>query len=190
MIHIISINKKHFNFFLISLLISGLITLGLQILNNKKLSDNESECSEFIMIQTINKYNSDVLYNYYKLILEKEMIKLVQNNNQIFYKNDRIYFKSENCQKNIKFVLEHLSKIEKEIIIQLKLLINNLENKTFPIHDQVMIFDLEGLDLINVNLSGKVVSNKLVKTIIQFFTAVFLLNFAFYILTKVKFNLK
>ena len=53
-----------------------------------------------------------------------------------------------------------------------------------------MIFDLEGLDLINVNLSGKVVSNKLVKTIIQFFTAVFLLNFAFYILTKVKFNLK
>ena len=77
-------------------------------------------------------------------ILEKEMIKLVQNNNQMFYKNDRIYFKSENCQKNIKFVLEHLSKIEKEIIIQLKLLINNLENKTFPIHDQVMIFDLEG----------------------------------------------
>ena len=36
-----------------------------------------------------------------------------------------------------------LLKIEKEIIIQLKLLINNLENKTFPIHDQVMIFDLE-----------------------------------------------
>ena len=93
MIHIISINKKHFNFFLISLLISGLITLGLQILNNKKLTDNESECSKFIIIQTKNKYNSGVLYNYYKLILEKEMIKLVQNNNQMFYKNDRIYFK-------------------------------------------------------------------------------------------------
>ena len=40
MIHIISINKKHFNFFLISLLISGLITLGLQILNNKNFQIN------------------------------------------------------------------------------------------------------------------------------------------------------
>ena len=40
-------------------------------------------------------------------------------------------------------MLGHLSKIEEEIIIQLKLLINNLEQQSFPINDQVMIFDLK-----------------------------------------------
>ena len=92
MIHIISINKKHFQFFLISLLISGLITLGFQISNNKKYSAEASECTKFIIIETKNKYKSVVLYNYYKLILDKEMFKLVQNNNQIFYENNKISF--------------------------------------------------------------------------------------------------
>ena len=77
MIHIISINKKHFYFFLISLLISGLITFSFQSLDNK-LTTQETECSKFIIIETKNKYKSVVLFNYYKLILEKEMFKLAQ----------------------------------------------------------------------------------------------------------------
>ena len=97
--NIISINKKHFYFFLISLLISGLITFSFQILNNKKLSDNESECSEFIMIQTKNKYKSVVLFNYYKLILEKEMFKLAEKNDQISYKNNKIFLRKKIVKK-------------------------------------------------------------------------------------------
>ena len=118
------------------------------------------------------------------------MTKLVENNNQIFYENNKISFIGGNCEKNIKFMLGHLSKIEEEIIIQLKLLINNLEQQSFPINDQVMIFDLENLNLIKINIDARVVNNKLIKAYIQFFTALFLLNFAFYIITRVKFSLK
>ena len=189
MIHIISINKKHFYFFLISLLISGLITFSFQSLDNK-LTAQETECSKFIIIETKNKYKSVVLFNYYKLILEKEMFKLAEKNDQISYKNNKIFFKKENCEKNTEFMLENLLKIEKEIIVQLKLLIQNLQQESFPINDQVMIFDLKNLNLIKVNLDSRVVNQKAAKGYIQFFTALFLLNFAFYIVTRVKFNLK
>ena len=87
-------------------------------------------------------------------------------------------------------MLENLLKIEKEIIVQLKLLIQNLQQESFPINDQVMIFDLKNLNLIKVNLDSRVVNQKAAKGYIQFFTALFLLNFAFYIMTRVKFNLK
>ena len=118
------------------------------------------------------------------------MFKLAQNNDQISYKNNKIFFKKENCEKNTEFMLENLLKIEKEIIVQLKLLIQNLQQESFPINDQVMIFDLKNLNLIKVNLDSRVVNQKAAKGYIQFFTALFLLNFAFYIVTRVKFNLK
>ena len=52
-----------------------------------------------------------------------------------------------------------------------------------------MIFDLKNLNLIKVNLTVGLLIKKR-KRYIQFFTALFLLNFAFYIVTRVKFNLK
>ena len=54
MIHVISINKKNFYFFLLSLFISALITFFINIANNNKNTD-DLRCSKYFLIEIENK---------------------------------------------------------------------------------------------------------------------------------------
>ena len=195
MIHVISIKKKNIIFFLISILFSAIITFGMYQLGlNKESTDKLYKCKKYISFEILNTYNSSVLFNYMNILFDEELIKLTQNDNNLIVNKNNVFFKQSNCEKEISYTLENFDKIEIEIRKKLFDLIKNMDERgaSFPIYDQILIFDLENIKFLNltekksISIKGKLYT----KMFIQFLLITILLNTLYFLQRRIKINLK
>ena len=195
MIHVISIKKKNIIFFLISILFSAIITFSMNQLGlNKESTDKLYKCKKYISFEILNTYNSSVLFNYMNILFDEELIKLTQNDNNLIVNKNNVFFKQSNCEKEISYTLENFDKIEIKIRNKLFDLITNMDERgaSFPIYDQILIFDLENIKFLNltekksISIKGKLYT----KMFIQFLLITILLNTLYFLQRRIKINLK
>lgn len=192
MIHVISIKKKYFYFFLISILISAIITFASYavIKNNDNARINE-KCSKYISYKIENKYNSTVLFNYISVVAAEQIKKLKKIKNNVTFQKNEIYF-SGDCEKQISDIIEKLNIIEKSMQAKLYDLMKKIKESgsPLPLSDQVMVFNLDE-SFIEIEKRILDVSPKLLtKMFIQFLIIIILLNGLYYLKNKIKFNFK
>ena len=192
MIHVISIKKKYLKFFLISVLISAIITSAIYtVIKNHNKSAISEKCSKYISYKIENKYNSTVLFNYINVVANDEFEKLKKTKNNITFEKNKIYF-SGNCKEQISDIIKSLNIIEKSLQIKLTDLMKKIKESgsPLPLRDQIMVFNLDD-KFIDIEKRILNVSPKLgTKMFIQFLIIIILLNGLYYLKNKIKFNFK
>ena len=194
MIHVISIKKKQFHFFLLSILVSAVITFFLNIYIDKNKETFTENCSKYLLLNIENKYNSQILNNYVNIVFEREKLNLKLKFDDIDIQTNKIFTKNgSDCEKKIKLYFDEIKNIELSIKNKLIELINNLKElgSVLPIQDQVMSIEIQYDDLIDVRVEDNIYeTNKTTKIIIQFFVILLLINFLYFIGTRFKIYLK
>ena len=108
MIHVISI-KKQFHFFLLSILVSAVITFFLNIYIDKNKETFTENCSKYLLLNIENKYNSQILNNYVNIVFEREKLNLKLKFDDIDIQTNKIFTKNgSDCEKKSNFILMKL----------------------------------------------------------------------------------
>ena len=130
MIHVISIKKNNsILFFLLSILVSAVITFFLNIYIDKNKETFTENCSKYLLLNIENKYNSQILNNYVNIVFEREKLNLKLKFDDIDIQTNKIFTKNgSDCEKKkSNFILMKLKNIELSIKNKLIELINNLK---------------------------------------------------------------
>lgn len=192
MIHVISIKKNQFKFFIVSIIISIIVTFTFHLNGPEKISEDDIKCSKYIYVKPDNAYKTSVLFNYIQIIFKEELNKLINNPN-LEAEDNNIYFKIKNCDDLLLSTLEKLNKIEEIIKTKLYLLSDKIDEakSKLPINDQVLLFDIEKIKFLSVQEKQLFTNNKIItKRFIQFLIILILLNTLYFLKSRIKFILK
>ena len=101
--------KKQFHFFLLSILVSAVITFFLNIYIDKNKETFTENCSKYLLLNIENKYNSQILNNYVNIVFEREKLNLKLKFDDIDIQTNKIFTKNgSDCEKKSNFILMKL----------------------------------------------------------------------------------
>ena len=205
---ILNVKKKYFYFFVISLVISVILTFLLNNqLNSKKVFQQENTCQEK-SLKLVFKYKefwksnqTSELHKYVLFLIDYEL-RRISPKRHVFLKGEIIYFKdNEDICKNFMSTLdENFRTISENIMLKLEDLSSFIEGSgrlSFAVQDSLIFYSINedflyAEDMIGYKILENEIDNVAIQTInvIRFLIILLILNLIFYMANSVKIKIK
>ena len=196
----ISIQKKFIYFFLISIVISAILTLSINQLNIEDDDKLANTCKKEIQLKfnynTILKSSSDnvtVIHSYLKSLINSKITSYFPtliNNKEVYIEGDYIKFDGNNCNENFDKIFSEFQTIKKSTFEEFKNLEKYVDDNNIVVRlpDELIFMATTPENIVQEEVyvrSKRSISPVLISSI-QFFVFLMCLNLGYFFISKVR----